>query len=96
MHLKLHCVTVTNLVSSSSIRQGTQVAAELSMGRAEAAGKDGVMRWWWHGCRTGGGKLGLLVDLGQVVGGGPQLDLLISGVVADGRFRLLRSLHASG
>jgi hypothetical protein len=67
------------------------------MGQAAAlTGQDRVMRCWWYGCRTGGGKVGLLVDLGQVVGGGPQLDLLISGVVANCGFRLLRSLHASG
>ncbi len=68
---------------------------ELSVGWATASGQGRVMWWWWDGGRTDGGKVGLLVDLRQVVGGGPQLDLLVSGVVADGRFRLFCTLLAA-
>jgi hypothetical protein len=65
------------------------------MGWATGTGKGRVMRRWWHGCRGDPGEFGLLVDLGQVVGGGPQLDLLVGGMVADGGLWLLCPLHAA-
>jgi hypothetical protein len=54
------------------------------------------MRRWWHGCWEDSGEFGLLVDLRQVVSGGPQLNLFISGVVADGGLRLICCLHTAG
>jgi hypothetical protein len=89
LHLKLHCVTVTNSISSfSHLRQGGQTATELSMRRAATSGQSGVVPWWRHGSRSIVGELGLCIDVGEDVIGGPQLYLLVSSVVADRRLRL--------
>ena len=64
------------------------------MGGAAASGQGRVMWWRWYGSGAIGGEVGVLVYLWQLVGGrpAPQLDLLVSGVIAHGGLWLLLRL----
>ncbi len=101
----LNGVTVTKLfafffsLELKSIRQGTETTVELSVGRLTTGpGQGGVVRWWRSGSRGDGGKGGLLIDLRQVIVGGPgcQLYFLIGDPIGDGGFRLIGWLETSG
>jgi hypothetical protein len=72
------------------------MAAKFSMRRAATSGQSGVVRWRRHGSRSIVGKMGLCIDAGEILVGGPQTYLLIGGAIADGRFRLGRRLYAGG
>ncbi len=52
------------------------------------------MRWRRNGSRSVVGKMGFSIDIGERLGGHPQVHFLIGWVKADGRFRLGGSLQA--
>ena len=94
LHLNLHCVTITNSVSSfSRSGQGSQTAAEFSMRRATTSGKSGVVRRRRDGSWSVVCEVGLGVDIGERFIVHPQAYLLIGGAIADGGFRLILRLH---
>ncbi len=95
LHLKLHCVTVTNSVSSFSLlRQGGQATTELSMRRAATSGQSGVVRRRWNSSWSIVGELGLGVDVWESLVRSPQANFLISGAIADGGLWLSWHLKA--
>ncbi len=51
------------------------------------------MRWRRNGSRSVLGELGFGIDIGERIIVRPQVHLLISGAIADGRFRLVRCLQ---
>jgi len=64
------------------------------MRQAATSGKCGVVRRRRNGSRSVVGKMGFGIDIGERLGGRPQVHFLIGCVKADGRFRLGGSLQA--
>ena len=72
------------------------MTTEFSMRQTATSGQGGIVRWRRHSSRSIADKLGLCIDVGKILIGGPQMYLLIGGTIADGGFRLGWHLHAGG
>ena len=72
------------------------MAAKFSMRQAATSGKSGVVRRRRDGSRSVVCKVGLGIDIGELIIVRPQAYLLIGGAIADGRLRLVWRLQTRG